>query len=164
MEETKTSFIDDEIFFYSSISNYGVCSKQLKSPKNIHISYSPLSCNQRITFSNTIMIPYISTEKSIETKKDNTRTKTESSKEEKNNINISVEKQITKIFVENEEEKLEENTKDEINLINIEYIEKNDSIERNPYFLGGKFSFEVTKLQNDNMELEKKKVYKILNE
>ena len=164
MEETKTSFIDDEIFFYSSISNYGVCSKHLKSPKNIHMSYSPLSCNQRITFSNTIMIPYISTEKSIETKKDNTRTKTESSKEEKNNINISVEKQITKIFVENEEEKLEENTKDEINLINIEYIEKNDSIERNPYFLGGKFSFEVTKLQNDNMELEKKKVYKILNE
>ena len=103
MEETKTSFIDDEIFFYSSISNYGVCSKHLKSPKNIHMSYSPLSCNQRITFSNTIMIPYISTEKSIETKKDNTRTKTESSKEEKNNI--SVEKQITKIFVENEEEK-----------------------------------------------------------
>ena len=58
MEETKTSFIDDEIFFYSSISNYGVCSKHLKSPKNIHMSYSPLSCNQRITFSNTIMIPY----------------------------------------------------------------------------------------------------------
>ena len=161
MEETKTSFIDDEIFFYSSISNYGVCSKHLKSPKNIHMSYSPLSCNQRITFSNTIMIPYISTEKSIETKKDNTRTKTESSKEEKNNI--SVEKQITKIFVENEEEKLEENNKDEINLINIEYIEKNDSLERNPYFLGGKFSFDVAKFQNDNIELEKKKVNKILN-
>ena len=162
MEETKTSFIDEEIFYYSSISNYGVCSKNLKSPKNIHMSYSPLSCNQRISFSNTIMIPYISTEKSIEAKKDNTRTKTESSKEEKNNF--SVEKQITKIFVENEEEKLEENTKDEINLINIEYLEKNDSLERNPYFLGGKFSFDVTKFQNDNIELEKKKVNKILNQ
>ena len=163
MEETKTSFIDEEIIYYSTISNYGVCSKHLKSQKNIHISYSPLSCNQRITFSNTIMIPYISTERSLETKKDNTRTKTESSKEEKNNINVD--KQITKIFVENEEEKLEDNTKDEINLINIEYIEKNDSLERNPYFLGGQFAFDVTKFQNnDVIGIEAKKVNKILNQ
>ena len=78
MENTKTTFIDEEIFYYSSSSNFGVKSKNLISPRNIKKSYSHLSSNDKISFSNTIMIPNIEEQKKNENIKDSTRTKAES--------------------------------------------------------------------------------------
>ena len=180
------SLIDEEpiIFYYSTMTNFGVSSKNIKSPKNIHMSYSPLSTNQHISFSNTIMIPSITTEDSIETeknicrkaslfqseksrlsqRKDYTRFKTESSKEEKNNI--SGEKQTTRIIIDNDIDKIDESS-DELDLSNkknLEYIKKNNILEINPYFLGGKFNNDIkNQIQDNNNEIEKNKVKKILN-
>ena len=180
------SLIDEEpiIFYNSTMTNFGVSSKNIKSPKNIHMSYSPLSTNQHISFSNTIMIPSITTEDSIETeknicrkaslfqseksrlsqRKDYTRFKTESSKEEKNNI--SGEKQTTRIIIDNDIDKIDESS-DELDLSNkknLEYIKKNNILEINPYFLGGKFNNDINnQIQDNNNEIEKNKVKKILN-
>ena len=172
MENIKTSLLMEEIYFNSTILNYGVGSKN-NTPKNIYKSFTPFSSNQKISFCNTIMIPYITTESSIDTeknksqddknkisiRKDNTRMKTESSKDEKNNI--SCEKQITKIIIENEIEKIEENT-EEKESISKELKEKKEILEKNPYFSGGCFPFDINQF-NNNSEIEKKKVEKLLN-
>ena len=181
MESIKNCLIEEELFFYLTDSNFGVCAKDIKQPKTLNISYSPFSSNHKISFCNTIMIPYITTEESIDieknisqlnfqsekskisTKKDITRMKTESSRDEKNNI--SCERQITKILIENEIEKIDENT-DEIDFSNKEindYNKQRDSLQINPYFLGGKCSFDITKFHNNKSEIEKKKVKKILD-
>jgi len=170
MESIKNSLIEDEIFYYSAFSNFGVGCKNIKPPKNIHISFSPLSSNQTISFCNTIMIPYITTEASMDTeknisqynnqtRKDYTRIKTESSRDEKN---ISCEKQATKILIETEIEKIDENT-DEIEITKKDHNEQEESLEINPYFFGNKIPFDVTKFNNNNNSNEKKKVKKILN-
>ena len=59
--------IDEEpiLSYYSSTSNFGVCSKDIKSEKIIKMSFSPLSSNHKISFSNTIMIPLVATETSL---------------------------------------------------------------------------------------------------
>ena len=69
MENKSFCLIDDEIFYNSNISNFGVSTKKIESPKKIFISFSPLSFNQKISFSNTIMNPLITIEPSMETKK-----------------------------------------------------------------------------------------------
>ena len=173
------------IFFNSSTSNFGVSSKHINSIKNINISYSPLSSNHHISFSNTIMIPSIITEPSIDTeknifqkaqtfqneksrmsqRKDNTRLRTESSKDEK--YNLSLERQITKIIIEtNDINKIDESSdKNEMNHIKIIEDSKNKNIlETNPFFLGRNSFFDINnKIQDNNNETEKNKVKKILN-
>ena len=177
MENNPDSLINEETFYYPSQTNFGVASKKLKAPRNIQISFSPLSSNQKISFSNTIMIPCITTEASedteknmtqniskyqnekskLSTKKDNTRMKTESSKDEKNNI--STEKQITGILIENDKDVINEKFS-EIEPLN---FDKRESLEINPYFLGGKLHLDLNKYQNDNSEYENKNVKKILD-
>ena len=69
MENPKSILIDEEpMYFYSSDKyNFGVYSKKVKSPKNIHMSFSPLSTNGKITFTNTIMNPIITKEATLDT-------------------------------------------------------------------------------------------------
>ena len=176
MENTKVSFIEEEIFYYPAKFNFGISSKNKQSPKNIYMSFSPFSTNQKNSFSNTIMIPFITTQTSMETKEiisqnissiqneksklsiknESTRLKTESSKEEKNNI--SIEKQVTKILVENDiTENNDENT-NEIDTVNQEKNENKNILEKNPFFLGDKLPFYFNKFQNDNSGIEEKKM------
>ena len=190
MDDINTCIMDEEplIFYNTSNSSFGVSSKHINSPRNILISYSPLSSNHHISFSNTIMIPSIITEPSIDTekniykktltfqneksrislKKDSTRLKTESSKDEK--YNVSLEKQITETIMEiNDMNKIDESSdKNEINDIkNIEDIKNKNILESNPYFLGRRSLYNINnnnKLQEiNNNETEKNKVKKILN-
>ena len=190
MDDINTCIMDEKplIFYNTSYSSFGVSSKHINSPRNILISYSPLSSNHHISFSNTIMIPSVVTEPSIDTekniykktltfqneksrislKKDSTRLKTESSKDEK--YNVSLEKQITKTIMEiNDMNKIDESSdKNEINDIkNIEDIKNKNILESNPYFLGRRSLFNINnnnKLQEiNNNETEKNKVKKILN-
>ena len=190
MDDINTCIMDEEplIFYNTSYSSFGVSSKHINSPRNILISYSPLSSNHHISFSNTIMIPSVVTEPSIDTekniykktltfqneksrislKKDSTRLKTESSKDEK--YNVSLDKQITKTIMEiNDMNKIDESSdKNEINDIkNIEDIKNKNILESNPYFLGRRPLYNINhnnKLQEiNNNETEKNKVKKILN-
>jgi hypothetical protein len=120
------------------------------------------------------MIPFITTELSKEsqknmnqnisqneksklsTKRDYTRLKTESIKDENNNI--SIEKQVTKILIE--KDIIDENT-NEIDFANKEENESKNNLETNPFFLGNKkYTFDITKFENSK---EGKKVQKILN-
>ena len=190
MDDINTCIMDEKplIFYNTSYSSFGVSSKHINSPRNILISYSPLSSNHYISFSNTIMIPSIITKPSIDTekniykktltfqneksrislKKDSTRLKTESSKDEK--YNVSLDKQITKTIMEiNDMNKIDESSdKNEINDIkNIEDIKNKNILESNPYFLGRRPLYNINhnnKLQEiNNNETEKNKVKKILN-
>ena len=177
MENSKDSLVDEEISYYSTTSSFGIGMKKMQSPKNIHISFSPLSSNQKISFSNTIMIPFVTTEPSKEsqknmiqnisqnekrklsTKRDYTRLKTESTKDENNNI--SLEKQVTKILIENDITEIEENA-NEIDFTNKEENGSKNNLEMNPCFLGNKrYTFDFNKVQNS--KIEEKKVQKILN-
>ena len=173
MENSINLVIDEEpiIFNPSNFSNLGVHSKKIKTPRNVYMSFSPNSSNRTITFTNTIMYPTITTETTNDTeknnshfeneryksKKDATRMKTESSKDEKNNN--SYEKQILNILIENEEDSsniIDESNKDLKN--------PKDSMEINPFYLGGKSSFEMNKFSfNNNIDFEMKKVNLILN-
>ena len=146
MENTKISPIDEDILYCSTRSSYGVCSKNIKSQKNIYMSFSPFSSNQKISFSNTIMIPFI---------------KAETLKEE--TTNISIEKPITKILIENETDKIDENTNDEIYLKIVDNKDQKYTTEKNPFYLGGKISLDIAKFQSGNLEIEKKKGKKISN-
>ena len=190
MDDINTCIMDEKplIFYNTSYSSFGVSSKHINSPRNILISYSPLSSNHFISFSNTIMIPSIITKPSIDNekniykktltfqneksrislKKDSTRLKTESSKDEK--YNVSLEKQITKTIMEiNDMNKIDESSdKNEISDIkNIEDIKNKNILESNPYFLGRRPLYNINhnnKLQEiNNNETEKNKVKKILS-
>jgi len=181
MENTNSFLLDDEdeiIYYPPTISTFGVHSKKIKSAKNIYTSFTPLSTSSEITFPTTIMYPTIKTETTTDTeknisrfenenikrslKKDSTRIKTESSKDEK--YNISYDKQITKILIENDESiKKEENEEQED--INIKEEEEHKvSLKTNPFFLGFTSCCENNRYLNSNdMEIEEKKVNKILN-
>ena len=181
MENTKNILLDEEPIIYcpSTISNFGVHSKKIKSPKNLFMSFTPVSSNCAISFTNTIMLPIITTETTTDTeknashfenekskrsiKKDSTRLKTESSKDEKNNL--SYDKQITKILDESNEISKEEENGNEIEINVKESLDQKDSLEMNPFFLGG-FNIEGNNNinLNDNSQIEEeKKVNKILN-
>jgi len=181
MENTKNILIDEEPIIYcpSTISNFGVYSKKIKSPKNLFMSFTPVSSNCAISFTNTIMLPIITTEATTDTeknashfenekskrsiKKDSTRLKTESSKDEKNNL--SYDKQITKILDESNEISKEEENRNELEMNVKESLDQKYSLEMNPFFLGG-FNIEGNNNinPNDNSQIEEeKKVNKILN-
>ena len=129
MDNSKNILIDEEpiIFYSSNISNYGVHSKSSKCQKNINISFSPLSTNRVISFANTIMYPVITTEATLDTEKNSshldnekfkqsTRIKSETSKDEKNNI--SYEKQESNIFIINNDSSIQEEEINEKNWTN----------------------------------------------
>ena len=182
MENAKNIIINEDpiISCPSTPLNFGVHSKKIiKSPKNLFMSFTPTSYNKEITYTNTIMYPVITTEATIDTeknysniendklkislKKDSTGFRTESSKDEK--INISYEKQISNalLIINNETNKRDEDMDDsESNKGN------KDTLETNPFFLGGKSSFDLNEiLKNNNInndsELEKEKVKKMLD-
>ena len=180
MENSKNIILNEEsiIYYPPTPLNFGVFSQRIiKSPKNFLMSFTPLSSDKDISYTNTIMYPIITTEATIDTeknssniendklklslKKDSTGFKTESSKDEK--INLSYEKQISNtILIENNET----NKKNE----DIDESDSNkgnrDSLESNPFFLGNKSSFDLNEiLKNNNIndsELEKEKVKKML--
>ena len=181
MNNGKNILIEEEpiICYPSTFSNFGVHSKKIKSPKNLYMSFTPLFSERERSYSNTIMYPIITTEATIDTekntshlenekskhseKKNSTRIKTESSKEDKNNL--SYEKQISQILSEsNENSKSDSN----LNVIEINCNENrhsNEQLEINPFFNGGKSSFDMNKFinKNDNTDIEEKKVNKLLN-
>ena len=185
--DKSTSFCEEpRIYYYSSSLNLGVASifsqRNSKPYKEFTISFTPTnsSNNNKFSLCNTIMLPFITSELSLEEdknnnyksngrnhknnsciipkdkntflKKDNTTFKTDTSKDEKNNI--SDDKQITNILIENKESN---NTLDE---------KKNNALlEENPFFLGKIFSLnnctntkpikssskvlDITKIQNN---------------
>ena len=101
MEALKTSFIDEEILYSSPISNFGVHAKNLKSPKNISMSFTPLSSNQKISFSNTIMIPSVLEETSTKIKKDNDiKKQNDSTKEENESDEIDEDKNKKSVILQ----------------------------------------------------------------
>ena len=180
MENSKNIILDEEpiIYYPSTPLNFGVFSQRtIKSPKNLLMSFTPLSSDKDISYTNTIMYPVITTEATIDTeknssniendklklslKKDSTGFKTESSKDEK--INLSYEKQIPNTILIDHNET---NKKDE----DIDESDSNkgnrDSLESNPFFLGNKSSFDLNLiLKNNNIndsELEKEKIKKML--
>ena len=63
MENEKNSLTIEEssISYYSTLTNFRIESKTRKRPQNLFKSFSPLSCNRGISFSNTIMFPFITT-------------------------------------------------------------------------------------------------------
>ena len=181
MENTTNILLDEEPIIYcpSTNTNFGVHSKKIKSPKNFFMSFTPVSSNREISFTNTIMLPTITTEATTDTeknashfenekskrsiKKDSTRLKTESSKDEKNNL--SYDKQITKILDESNEISKEEENENDTEIKLKESLDQKDSLEMNPFFLGS-FNVEVNNNinMNDNSLIEEeKKVNKILN-
>ena len=180
MENIKNVFLEEEpmISDCCTMSNYGVCSKNVKIQRNIHISFSPHSSNNIISFTNTIMIPNISTEVSMDTdktynkkisysqnekskystRKNNTRIKTESSKEEKNIYSYEHQTAKNKI-ANNENEENDEN----IIFIDTQSKKENECLEKNPFYLGEKAALGLNKEQKDDSEIEKKKIKKLLN-
>ena len=82
MEDEKNPLTIEEpsISYYSILTNFGTESKTRKRPQNLFKSFSPLSCNRGISFSNTIMFPFISTETILDTKKDISQLKQDKNK------------------------------------------------------------------------------------
>ena len=182
MENSKYIIIDEEpiISYPSTPLNFGVFSKKIiKSPKNLFMSFTPLSSNKDITYTNTIMYPIITTEATIDTeknysnlendklklslKKDSTGLKTESSKDANNNA--SFEKQISNmILIENNETSKKDKDMEESD--SEDNKGNKDSLEINPFFLGGKSSLDlndILKNYNNDSKIEKQKVEKILD-
>ena len=155
MENSKTSFIDEETFFYSSTSNFGVRSRNLISPRNIKMSFSHLSSNNTISFSNTIMVPFISEENKNEKEnvKNSTRTKAESSN------NMKEENQLPKIIITKENDRMDEIT----NILTIGFEEQKTSYENNPFYYSTKSLLSVNNIQNESNKVEMKKVKALLN-
>ena len=84
MENSKSILIDDEsiIYYPSTPLNFGVHSKKtVKSQRNLFMSFTPISSNKEISFSNTIMCPIITTEATVDTEKNNSHLENEKSKQ-----------------------------------------------------------------------------------
>ena len=146
MEALKTSFIDEEILYSLPISNFGVHAKNLKSPKNISMSFTPLSSNQKISFSNTIMIPSVLEEASTKTKNDNDiKKQNDSTKEENESDEIDEDKNKKKCHTSKNKDK-----------------EKRASLlEKNPYYFGKKLSLDLAENLNNNSKNEDKEIKKV---
>ena len=154
--------IDEEpiLSYYSSTSNFGVCSKDIKSEKIIKMSFSPLSSNHKISFSNTIMIPLVATEASLNKGKNISN-------------NYKKEKSKTPINKDNEKNKLELTDKDKSKFFDkkpktkifegnnkIKKINENKKIkvssEKKPFFNGDNNFIDDNGLQNNNLDIDKK--------
>jgi len=182
MENEKNSPIIEEpsISYYSTLFNFGIQSKSRKTPKNLFKSFSPLSSNRGISFSNTIMFPLVTTESVIDQKKnitrnkqnksktiiikDNAELKTELTKYEKN----TEEKEVIKLLIDNDndtlsnieesyEKFLEQKSKD----IEFENRKKSNYV-KNPFYQGVKTQLTLKEL--NNQENNNKKLSKIYNE
>ena len=83
MQNANNILLDEEpiIYFPSTTLNYGVLSKKTKPPKNLCMSFTPLSTNKEISFSNTIMYPCITTEATLDTEKNMSHLEIEKSKQ-----------------------------------------------------------------------------------
>ena len=157
---------EPQIYYYSTSSNFGVgamfSERNLKTykPYTMDITPFPDTNNNHFSLYNTIMLPHIMKESSLDSKqeisysnnnnnnnnnniskapiekinsylkKDNTRIKTDSSKDEKN---ISDEKQLTNTLIEIKETNDSINKKDTNNKESI-------ALEENPFFLGKNIS------------------------
>ena len=162
--DSSTSFCEEPIIsYYSSSLNCGVSAifshRNQKPYKQYNMSFTPSSIhNNNFSLYNTIMLPFITRETSIEVDKnnnrniinqnnisslsqkeriqslkaDNSRNKTDSFQEEKNNN--SEEKQSNNILID----KNERNSS--LNVKNNNDIKKNIFLEENPFFLGKTFS------------------------
>jgi len=167
------SFCEEpRISYYSSSLNLGVASifsdRSSKPYKQLNISVTPTHSN--FSLYNTIMLPFITTEltlgedknnnrnkknnsciipkeKSSLLKKENTTFKTDTSKDEKNNI--SDEKQLVNILIDNKEIN---NTLDD--------KKNNGTLEENPFFLGKAFS--LNNFNNINPIKSNSKVFEVI--
>ena len=160
MEEEKNSLTIEEssISYYSTLTNFGIESKNRKRPKNLFKSFSPLSCNRGISFSNTIMLPFITTETLLDTKKDISRLKQEKNKsnctkdttifktEISKNDENNAEKKLMNVLIDTDENSDENENCDKPDKQDIEMQnQKNIILERNPFFQGREYHF----LSND---------------
>ena len=162
IENNSNSLCEEpEIYYYSTSSNIGVGAKfsdrnkKIQKSHNMDYSTHMSSNNNKYNFSlyNTIMLPFITTEATLEseqnnyyyfnnnnkneknknksyTKKDNTRIKTDSSKDLKDDKNISDDKQLTNTILDIKE------TNDSINKKDINNNKESTHLEENPFFLG----------------------------
>ena len=144
IENNSNSLCEEpEIYYYSTSSNIGVGAKfsdrnkKIQKSHNMDYSTHMSSNNNKYNFSlyNTIMLPFITTEATLEseqnnyyyfnnnnkneknknksyTKKDNTRIKTDSSKDLKDDKNISDDKQLTNTILDIKENNDSINKKD----------------------------------------------------
>ena len=154
MEDMKNSLTVEEssISYYPTLTNFGIESKTSKRPQNLFKSFSPLSCNRGISFSNTIMFPFITTETLLDTKKDISRLKQDKSKStfikdstilkteiSKNDENNDEKKLIKVLMDTNENSDVNENC-DKPDKLDMEMQnQKNIILEKNPFFQGGKY-------------------------
>ena len=174
MEEEKNSLTIEEssISYYLTLTNFGIESKNRKRPKNLFKSFSPLSCNRGISFSNTIMFPFITTETLLDTKKDISRLKQEKNKSNctkdstifKTEIEISkndennAEKKLMNVLIDTDENSDENENCDKPDKQDMEMQnQKNIILERNPFFQGGEYYFhsnDINKNDNKNRNLQ----------
>ena len=166
IENDSSSIREEPVVYNSSTSsNLGIraiFSDRKQSFKKSNLLFTPsTSHNNRFSFYNTIMEPIITTVTSVDydknnlynnlnkkkltpiekinisLKKDNTRTRTESSKEEKNN-NLNDEKQLSKLFLIDTKENNDKLKEDKNN-------KEKTYFEKNPFFLGQPNSLKYAK-------------------
>ena len=154
MEDEKNPLTIEEpsISYYSTLTNFGTESKTRKRPQNLFKSFSPLSFNRGISFSNTIMFPFITTETLLDTKKDISRLKQEKSKstfikdstilktEISKNDENNAEKKLIKILIDTNENSDVNESCDKPDKLDMKMQnQKNIILEKNPFFQGGKY-------------------------
>ena len=166
--DNSSILIEEPVTYNSSTKNLGIraiFSGKNKSYKKNTLLFTPTSAhNNKFSFCNTIMSPIITKGDSIECeknnyennvnkknsaliekinislKKDNTRTRTESSKESKN-IYINDDKQLSKLYLIDMKENYDKSKEDK-NKINL---------EKNPFFLGKPVSLNYNQLKTQKM-------------
>ena len=177
LENDSNSICEEpKIYYYSSSSNFGVGVKFSERNKKIQKAYnmdfsqcSSKNNNNHFSLYNTIMLPFITTEATMETEQNyytnnkniiqneknnnktfnNTRLKTESSKDDKN---ISDDKQLTNTIIEIKK------TNDSLYKKDINNKRESIHLEENPFFLGRNSSI------NNNNKSKLKKSTKDYNE
>ena len=139
LEENDDSSVCEEpkIYYYSSNTNYGVKSyfseRKKKALNKYSLSFSPTSLHNSNRFSlcNTIMMPSITTEGSLDFEKNN-----DNSNNKLSNTNYQIKPSIQ---IENTRYKTE-SSKEERNILDKNQLKENNQkevvFEKNPYFLG----------------------------
>ena len=173
MENEKNSLIIEEssISYYSTLTNFRIESKTRKRPQNLFKSFSPLSCNRGISFSNTIMFPFITTETILDTTKDITKLNQDKSKatfikdrtilktEISKNDDNDAETKLMKVLIDTVENSDVNENCDKPDKVDMEnQKQKNIILERNPFFQGEKYHFlsnDINGNDNNNRYLQK---------
>ena len=147
--------VEPVISYYSSSSNCGVStlfsSRQKRPFKQLNMLFTPTSssCHNSFSLCNTIMLPYITTEESIQSndsKNNNSNLIHTESGREKENQQISYVKDKTSYNtlssrIENKE--MEE----------ISQQKENDNLVQNNFLFGKNFSYNVTKIKKTTNEI-----------